>query len=146
MKTRTLFLTLFILLAAALVTACALQPAAAERQAITDYAGLVKALEAAGAKVEPSDPVTQTFLGPEGQVLRINGQDIQVFEYTDEAAAGQDAQTISPDGGSTTTAMITWMDAPHFYRIGKLIILYVGSDAGTTQLLESLLGAQFAGR
>ena len=146
MKTLTLFLTLFILLAAMLVTACALQPAAAERTTVTDYASLAEALKAAGASVEASDPVSQEFLGPEGQVLKVNGQDIQVFEYLDEAAAERDAQTISPDGSSTTTTMITWIDIPHFYRSGKLMVLYVGSDAGITQLLDGLLGTQFAGR
>ena len=146
MKTLTLFLTLFILLAALLVTACGSQSAAAERTTVTDYASLVEALKAAGATVESSDPVSQEFLGPEGQVLKVNGQDIQVFEYLDEAAAERDAQTISPDGSSTTTTMITWIDIPHFYRSGKLMVLYVGSDAGITQLLDGLLGTQFAGR
>ena len=146
MKTRTLFLTLFILLAALLVTACGLQPASAERNTVTDYASLVEALKAAGATVEASDPVSQAFLSPEGQGLKVNGQDIQVFEYPDEAAAEQEAQTISPNGSSTTTTMITWIDAPHFYRSGKLIVIYIGSDAGTLEIFESLLGPQFAGQ
>ncbi len=146
MKTRTLFLTLFVLLAAFLVTACGLQTAAAERKTVSDYSSLVEALKAVGVKVEPSDPVSQTFLGPEGQGLKVNGQDLQVFEYPDEEAVKHDAEMIAPDGGSTSTTMITWVDTPHFYRSGKLIVLYVGSDAGTIQLLESLLGPQFAGR
>ena len=146
MKNRTLFLILFILLAALLVTACGLQPASAERNTVSNYASLVEALKAAGATVEASDPVSQEFLSPAGQVLKVNGQDVQVFEYPDEAAAEREAKTISPDGSSTTTTMITWIDAPHFYRSGKLMVLYVGSDAGITQLLASLLGTQFAGK
>ena len=145
MKNRTLFLILFILLSALLVTACGLQ-SASERNTASDYASLVETLKVAGATVEASAPVSQEFLSPVGQVLKVNGQDVQVFEYPDEAAAEREAKTISPDGSSTTTTMITWIDAPHFYRSGKLMVLYVGSDAGITQLLASLLGTQFAGR
>ncbi|GAB4577342.1 MAG: hypothetical protein Fur0022_00730 [Anaerolineales bacterium] len=145
MKTRMQLPTLCFLLAALLLAACGSQ-AAASRILVTDYDSLVEALRAAGATVEPADPVSQPFFGPEGQVLKVNGQDVQVFEYPDDAAAERDAETISPDGSSTTTTMITWIDAPHFYKTGKLIVLYVGSEEGTLQLLESVLGPQFAGQ
>jgi hypothetical protein len=145
MKTRFLFLSLFSLLAAFLLAACSSLAAASRTDPVSDYASLLEALRAAGATVEPADPVSQVFFGPEGQVIKVNAQDVQVFEYPDEAAAERDAQTISPDGSSTTTTMITWVDAPHFYKAGKLIVLYVGSDTDTLQLLEGLLGPQFAG-
>jgi hypothetical protein len=112
---------------------------------VVDTAGLVDALRAAGATVAPAGDVSQPFLSVAGQVLTVNGQALQVFEYADAAAAEADAATISPDARSTTTTMITWVADPHVYRIGPVIAIYVGADAGTLQLLEQVLGPQFAG-
>ena len=71
---------------------------------------------------------------------------MHVFEYADESATEADAALISPDGGSIGTSMVTWVAAPHFYKIGKLIVLYVGNDSAVIKVLESVLGPQFAGR
>jgi len=38
------------------------------------------------------------------------------------------------------------MDAPHFYKTGRIIVLYVGSDEQILTLLQSVMGAQFAGQ
>jgi hypothetical protein len=81
-----------------------------------------------------------------GQIIGVNGEDVQVFEYADSAAADADAALITPDAGSIGMNMMTWMATPHAYRAGKLIVLYVGDNPAITTLLESLLGAQFAGR
>jgi hypothetical protein len=35
---------------------------------------------------------------------------------------------------------------PHFYRSGRLIVLYVRDDAAVLLALESVLGTQFAGQ
>jgi hypothetical protein len=35
---------------------------------------------------------------------------------------------------------------PHFYKAGRLIVLYVGDSTGVTNVLEAELGQQFAGR
>jgi len=37
-------------------------------------------------------------------------------------------------------------DDPHFYYKEKIIVLYVGDDPAIEELLESVLGSQFAGR
>ncbi len=57
-----------------------------------------------------------------------------------------EAYEISSDGGSIGTSMVTWIDAPHFYKGGRIIVLHVGSDAPVLDLLEGALGSQFAGR
>jgi hypothetical protein len=113
---------------------------------VVDYVSLVDALRAASASVEPADKITQEFFSPTGQIIKVNGADVQVFEYPDEAAAEAEAAQVAPDGGSIGTTMVMWMDAPHFYKTGKLIVLYVGSDTAITGLLEPVLGQQFAGR
>jgi Tol biopolymer transport system component len=41
--------------------------------------------------------------------------------------------------------MPTWIGPPHFFRTEQLIALYLGDDAGVLELLEAVLGSQFAG-
>jgi len=103
------------------------------------------ALRAQGASIEPSGDVSQPFFTVEGQMIGMNGQDIQIFEYADEAAADAEAELVAPDGSTVGTTMVTWVGSPHFYSAGRLIVLYVGGDATTIDLLEMVLGPQFAG-
>lgn len=109
-------------------------------------AGLVEALEAQGAEIQISDPFDQHFFSVAGLSILVNGQALQVFEYADAAAADADAETISPSGSSVGTSMILWVDDPHFFSQDNLVVLYVGSDAATLDLLQAGLGTQIAGR
>jgi hypothetical protein len=118
----------------------------AELLAVADQASLTAALEAGGETVETGESVLQPFFTPEGSILKVNGADVQVFEYESPEEMENEASQVSPDGGSIETSMVTWMDAPHFYKVGHIIVLYVGSDAAMLDLLEGALGAQFAGR
>ncbi len=141
-------LIFLFLLAAALLSACGSQPGTVVSHGgpVTDYVSLVDNLRAAGATVDPAGVVSQPFFMPEGQLLSVNGQDVQVFEFgsvTDAAAA---VETVSKDGSSVGTTMVTWVATPHFYEAGKLIVLYVGEDSGVIGVLEEALGPQFAGR
>lgn len=113
---------------------------------IGGHVELVDALRAAGATVEPSEPVTQAFFTPEGSIIKVNGADVQVFEYESAEAMENEASQVAPDGGSIGTTMVTWVDTPHFYKAGRIIVLYVGSDETVLGLLEKVLGPQFAGR
>lgn len=117
-----------------------------EPLAVEDKASLIAALEASGATVEAGDPISQVFFSPEGSIIKVNGADVQVFEYESAEAMENEASQVAPDGGSIGTSMVTWMDTPHFYKAGRIIALYVGSDEAALSLLEQVLGEQFAGR
>ncbi len=110
------------------------------------FDGLVEALKAQGPEVEISDSIDQPFFSVPGQALMLKDQNVQVFEYPDAEAAAAEAETISPDGGSVGTSMMMWMDDPHFFTQDTLIVLYVGSDSATLELLQAVLGSQIAGR
>ena len=135
-----------ILLAALALSACGKNVNTSGRARIEDRTSLTQALKDAGASVEPADAVQQEFFGPEGRILHVNGADLQVFEYPSAEAMEQDAAKVAPDGGSIGTTMVSWMDAPHFYKSGRVLALYVGSDQAVLDLLQRVLGAQFAGK
>jgi hypothetical protein len=115
----------------------------------TDYDSLVDNLRAAGATVEhPALPqvIVQDFFSVTGQVFKVNGEDVQVFEYSDQSTAEGEAALVSPDGSTIGTSSPFWVAPPHFYKAGKIIVLYVGEEPTVMDMLDSVLGAQFAGR
>lgn len=107
---------------------------------------LIDKLAAAGASVQASlAEINQPFFTPAGQLVRLNGADLQIFAYDSVEAADAEAALIAPDGGSVGTHMATWMASPHFFKSDQFIVLYVGDDAAVLSLLESALGPQVAG-
>ncbi len=139
-----------ILMLTAWSTGCAGQqppvPPPSHGGPVTDYVSLIDNLRAAGAIVEPAGEVSQPFFSVNGQVITVNNGDVQVFEYADTAAADAEAAFVSADGSSVGTTMISWVAPPHFYKTGRLIVLYVGDNTAVINVLEAVLGSQFAGR
>jgi hypothetical protein len=41
--------------------------------------------------------------------------------------------------------MIDWIAPPHFYRAGRVLVLYVGEDEGITEVLTNTVGPQMTG-
>jgi len=120
--------------------------ASPEPLAVEDQASLIAALQTAGATVEVGDAISQEFFSPEGNIIKVNGADVQVFEYESADAMENESSQVAPDGGSIGTSMVSWMDTPHFYKTGRIIALYVGSDQTSLDLLEMVIGPQFAGQ
>lgn len=153
MKTKIL-LTSGLLVLTLLTGACGGQAGAAGPEddsitadgGVTDLASLTEALRAAGATIEPAEGVSQPFFSVPGEIMLVNGGFVQVYEYETAEAMGTEASQISEDGSTIGTSMVNWMEAPHFYRAGRMIVLYVGEDPAVLDLLEAVLGTQFAGR
>lgn len=146
MKIRILLLA-SLLIGVMLFAACAPQgETPAELTAIRDLGSLSKALRDAGATIESNETIMQEFFTVEGRILKVNGSDVQVFEYKSSEAMETEAALVAPDGGSVGTSMVMWMATPHFFKAGRMIVLYVGDDATVYDLLKSALGEQFAGR
>lgn len=107
---------------------------------------MIEQLRAKGAVVKRDEDVSQPFFSVKGQVLLINDEAVQVFEFRSVAVAEAEARRVNPAGTIIGTSSMSWMAPPHFYRQGKLIVLYVGDNARAKSLLENILGAQFAGQ
>lgn len=145
MKHTILFLTILIVA----ISACQSQPrpATSPTQVTTGPAtqSLADEFLAAGANVAFSIRLTQPFFSVGGIVLTVNGEDLQVFEYPDEATVQADVDAISPDANIINDEDMAWIAPPHFYRRGILMILYMGDNTDTLLLIEQVIGEQFAG-
>ncbi len=125
------------------------QPAHPHSSAKTKSSELVRLTEklrAQGATVSVTrEKVSQPFFSVAGRVTNINGESVQVFEYTTNSAAEAAARQVSADGTTIGTSKPTWMAPPHFFKSGTLIVLYVGANQAIVDLLRTTLGNQFAG-
>ncbi len=109
-------------------------------------AGICTPYERTNATVVPSGKVTQPFFSVTGQAITGNGQQVQVYEYTDEDSASADAARISRDGSRVGNTIVDWIVPPHFDKKGQTIVLYLGSNTSIMPVLATALGPQFAGR
>lgn len=147
MQHKTRLQISILLIFTVLITACSNQQESttAHGGPVSDYFSLIDNLRGAGATVDLAGQVSQPFFSPQGQVITVNGQDVQVFEYVDVEAARAEAELVSPDGSSVGTSMMMWVDTPHFYQSGKVIVLYLGAEIDVINILDRVLGSQFAG-
>lgn len=118
----------------------------ANNNGTTTLSLLVQDLISAGGQVEVAGAIEQPFFPISGKILRINGQDVQVFKFDSTDQATEIAATISPDGSSIGTSMVGWIAPPHFFLKGSFLAIYIGQDSNVILALESAMGAQFAGQ
>lgn len=119
---------------------------ASKALATTELSKLLKSLRAKGATVVLTDEkISQPFFSSKARIITINGEGVQVFEYARASALEREVRRVSSDGMTVGTSKPSWMAPPHFFRRGKLIVLYVGANESILKVLQSSLGAQFAG-
>ncbi len=105
----------------------------------------VKQLQARGPTVTLLKTYNQTLLFTAPlRLFQVNHAQVSVYEYANERATQTEAAKISPGGDRIGNAIVAWWIAPHFYQVGKLLVLYVGSERPTLALLRSILGAPCA--
>jgi hypothetical protein len=111
-----------------------------ETQEVGNYTELLSALQATGATVSETGRLEQTFFGVAAQLIQINGNNVQVYEFADDQAQSQASATISQAGYVIGTTQIEWIDQPHFWAQECLLVLYVGQNEEIVSMLTSLLG------
>ena len=113
---------------------------------VADYASLMDNLRLAGVSVEPEGEAEQPFFSTKGRMIKVSGEDVQVFQYSRAAVADAQAAVVSSDGSAVGTSKVNWIGPPHFYKKAKLIVLYIGNDNKVLNALDAALGPQFAGK
>jgi hypothetical protein len=102
---------------------------------------LIVALRSNGtsADVVETIPPGSSLFGVPATLVRVPGGELFIFEFA--SAAEVDAAVARVPFILATT---TFPPGPHFYRGNRVIVLYVGMDAGVISALERLLGPAFA--
>ena len=134
-----------LLLVALVFTACGSKPKLSHGGPVLDYVSLLDSLRAGGASVEPAGEIEQPFFSVTGRVIKVNGGDVDVFEYDDSDDADAEAKKVSTDAGWVGKHHVNWIATPHFYKRGKLIVVYMGEKEAVLKTLETVAGPQFAG-
>jgi hypothetical protein len=141
-----------IIVAVVIVAVATLSPKPPEQ--VTDYSTLLLYLHDSGASILKEGEMRRyDFFDIEGRRVAVNESTIQVFEYEDGEAMESEASCVSPDGFGITKERgvmgvhteVNWINPPHFYKAGRIIVMYIGSDSSIITLLENALGEQFAG-
>lgn len=108
---------------------------------LQEYSQLVRAIQTWGLNPKEVGSIQQPyFKDADGHVFNVNNQQVQVFNFKDAAAQKQAAQQITEQGKKIASTPMVWSDDPHFWASGRMIVLYVGKDQNTIQMLTSLLG------
>lgn len=118
-----------------------------------DYKSFVEYLRRAGFTFKQEEDVEVLFFSVKGRPLLVKNDTVQVFEYKKAALVDAEATRISPDGrnvemvenGIKSVSKPFWLATPHFYKRGRLIVLYLGDDPTLKATIEAALGPQFAG-
>ncbi|KAF6242898.1 hypothetical protein C6988_06935 [Nitrosopumilus sp. b1] len=112
---------------------------------VNDYVTFLEAINSRGLAFELIETANDSSFSVPMKTLSISGIETHVYEFETDQDAQMASKTVSSDGTQIGNNVIRWMDTPHFYTQGKLIVLYVGQNPEITSLLDSLLGNQFAG-
>ncbi|MBI2938278.1 MAG: hypothetical protein HYY22_08730 [Thaumarchaeota archaeon] len=115
-------------------------------KACPDLISIVGKFRAEGVTVEPDGEVSQPFFSVKGQLFKVNGDTLQVYVYNNNHDAIGEAARVSQDGFTVGNTKVEWISPPHFYQTGKMIVIYLGDDAKMKQVLEKVVGYQFAGQ
>jgi hypothetical protein len=78
-------------------------------------------------------------------IVKIGEETLKIYEYTDASSMKRESLSIDKDGYGTDRVKVSWISMPHFYKKGRIIVLYLGNNSKINTDLERLLGKQFAG-
>ncbi len=78
-------------------------------------------------------------------MICVAGEDVRVFAYASEQERASVSAAIDPtDPSNIGTSMIDWDGWPKFWQRDRIIVLYLGADQDTIDLLTQLMGDPFA--
>ena len=112
---------------------------------VHDFDSFIDALEKKGITAEVVEILKDSSFSVPTIVVSVNEENIQIYEFPSATDAQNAALLVSEDGTQIGTSVIRWIDTPHFYTQGEIIVLYVGHTQEMLNLLDSLLDEQFAG-
>jgi hypothetical protein len=98
------------------------------------------ALRQAGASVAETAVLPHPPLGVPAWTWQVNQSMVNVYEFGSQHERQEATSRFSQDGLALDGLPLMWSDRPSLWSVGRLIVLYVGTDGGTVLLLDGLLG------
>ena len=112
------------------------------------YDTLSAALESAGMSVDGQREnkflFSDVFSVP-GVEIVASGQELLAFECASIEEADAQADLVSDDGYGIGLKYVNWIDTPQFFKNGRMIVIYDGSQSLVTDTLITAMGERFAG-
>jgi hypothetical protein len=139
------FLLLMLALAGCAGVGLPPPPTATTVTQLSPFEGLVAGIQTQGVDARAGEESFDPAFNVQSRWINLPNGRVQVLEYDGEAAARAEASSISPDGFQVGHTMVDWVAEPHFFRSGRLIILYVGRESSIVEMLTRMFGPQFAG-
>lgn len=107
---------------------------------------LIGDLERAGATVRRLGSLpTMPPLGGRGVALCVAGQKVRLNVYASVDEAARVADTIdATDPSHIGDSIVSWQSDPRFWQRDRVLVLYLGPEGATAQILTDVLGPPFA--
>ncbi len=125
-------------------------PGSAPGESVNDYTSLVSHLQATGAVVMPQPaPQTKFWKNGAAYTILLNGERVDIYQFNTTFDATTAAGQMSADGSQQRTgpfsmAEIDWVAPPHFFRVNRVIAMYIGRSDAALIPLHQVMGAPFA--
>jgi hypothetical protein len=116
---------------------------------LEDRRAIMTALEGRGLTFEYRGSELLFPVGAAIDSYRIASGYMGFYDFGDPRSAAEAATHVAPDGYSFffpgRAVIDDWIDQPHWYLSGSVLVVYVGHDASTLSILADVLARQFAG-
>ena len=74
----------------------------------------------------------------------MRSDEIRVYEYDSADSMEAEAAKVAADASTIDGKPAEWEATPHLFKDGRILVVYVGDNAETVDLLRSILGDEFA--
>jgi hypothetical protein len=101
-----------------------------------------------GASKRENPQITITGFSVDARIIRVQTEDVLVFEYPSQETTEEDLAALAHDGRSIGDVLLPWhkkKDDVHVFATGTQIAVYVGSTPGVLEALMSEGGEQVVG-
>ena len=97
----------------------------------------IQSLKDIGYTVTKGETGNWTLLSVNPTYYTVDDKHLSIYEYKNDKEAINVSKNISKDGFA---ANVDWVDIPHFYQKGEIIVGYIGSDTKFLIDLGKILG------
>lgn len=89
---------------------------------------------------QTDDTILHPFFRAPGQLVRVNGQDLQVFIYPDATSRKSDSARISADGTMIAGEVVTWPAKPTFAASENVLAVLISEDSRLAGRVQRAVG------